>query len=53
MIKNNDINGTYSLMLRQIDRKKELASQSKPGYLERAKRKAKSIVRPLYNKMKN
>ena len=54
LIKSNDINGTYLLMQQQIENKKKaLVRQKKVSAVNRVKRKAKNIVRPLYNKIKS
>lgn len=53
LIKSNDINGTYLLMQQQIkEKKKALAQKNKKRLLSRIKRKAKSVIRPLYYRIK-
>lgn len=54
LIKNNDVDGTYQFMLHQIEQKKRAqVQQSKLGYAQRAKRKVKNLIRPLYHKLKS
>ena len=54
LIKNNDVDGTYQFMLHQIEQKKRAqVQQNKLGYAQRAKRKVKNLIRPLYHKLKS